>query len=654
MRANHDLNSRGMSLPIVLITMVGIAIVGAGLATYLNSTLALSHTEATRDAAKLAALRVQALVNNDRTWSQIASLNGLCAANGGDCSGSCGGTAAPIRLYDQNGALVYDFASNPANGFDRSGRACSAFPSESCPLRPQIYWKPMPDGTPACNTRPQVSVMFDNANSNDKINYGNGVGAVQSVALAGMTLTFVRGVPPESVAEYCVQSGGFYDAGTAECTLKPGLTNASSVAFTNITCVAAGGAWSGTACIFDANACMAPMGAWSAGNCTLKLSAGSPAIAGAQCSAMGGTYDKVANKCAGTSSSSCSMPVGRFDFTQGVCYFNSAACAGGQGITSFSTAGAGNVTCSPLPPAFDATSPAMSRCPLGQALTGVYLIGGYRNCAPYPATYTGTCPAGMHVQNSTVSPFGTFCNYDHWMCGPADMPPNATIAHSDWAGTYFPPCKADACVAGYTVVAGACVTGTPPTLFTATSISSLMAIDPNCNFSNPSWSLACTMAIHQACVAAGGVGGIGPMEWNSVTNQVMYQCINAGGGASVGPTYAQLTAAAGSSCTAANALSDICATGAHRYCTGLGYASGFLVDSGGSFARVDCVGTSAGVVQNITMADLAAQQPACSGSVVADTACVGASERWCKANGYSGGFGPVEHSGPAATITCLN
>jgi hypothetical protein len=97
-----------------------------------------------------------------------------------------------------------------------------------------------------------------------------------------------------------------------------------------------------------------------------------------------------------------------------------------------------------------------------------------------------------------------------------------------------------------------------------------------------------------------------------------------------------------------------CNAAMHRYCARRGCTtSGFgPVENSGDTAVVTCVVTDGG--RMVSFDDLSRQHPSCSASTQrTGVNCNSAIHRWCRAQGFASGFGPVEQGPTEAYVTCL-
>lgn len=107
-------------------------------------------------------------------------------------------------------------------------------------------------------------------------------------------------------------------------------------------------------------------------------------------------------------------------------------------------------------------------------------------------------------------------------------------------------------------------------------------------------------------------------------------------------------------CSQAVAISDACYSAYHRYCIAQGYGSGFgPITATSTNVQIACV---SGVTVRVTTYTAMAQiHPGCDGIAQAwGPDCNAAIKRYCVNNGHTSGFGPVEHSGDSLTVSCVD
>jgi hypothetical protein len=96
-----------------------------------------------------------------------------------------------------------------------------------------------------------------------------------------------------------------------------------------------------------------------------------------------------------------------------------------------------------------------------------------------------------------------------------------------------------------------------------------------------------------------------------------------------------------------------CNAAIHRYCSANGFTSGFgPVEQDVSNAAITCVRSAE--VRATTYTELSGYLAPCNGAGERmGPACNAAINRYCSANGFTSGFGPIENSDDIAYVTCV-
>jgi hypothetical protein len=188
--------------------------------------------------------------------------------------------------------------------------------------------------------------------------------------------------------------------------------------------------------------------------------------------------------------------------------------------------------------------------------------------------------------------------------------------------------------------------------FRAAYLRSLRAasdLDPTFGCTWPGSSVACNRAVHAYCAARGcSQSGFGPVEWGG--ENVDVGCVI---GEVRTETFAVL-ATHHSSCSASAPVSPACSAAISRYCESVGLVTGFgpTAVGPGDQVRFTCVPHA--IEYLVPFADLTAIQPSCGTSEIQGLHCSSAINRYCHGRGHATGFGPVEWSGSAAVILCVD
>jgi hypothetical protein len=184
-----------------------------------------------------------------------------------------------------------------------------------------------------------------------------------------------------------------------------------------------------------------------------------------------------------------------------------------------------------------------------------------------------------------------------------------------------------------------------------TAYSTLAAHHATCDGGNQRIGPHCNAAMSRFCASRGcGVTGFGPIENSGDT--AIVTCL-ASVVTLVVPFAELATRHAG--CNGQNQrIGPECNAAIHRHCQSLGHVSGFgPIESGADDVTITCIGAGA-EVRVVPYATLAGHHAPCNGAgqrIGPD--CNAAMHRWCSAQGYVSGFGPVENSGGDATVTCV-
>jgi hypothetical protein len=187
------------------------------------------------------------------------------------------------------------------------------------------------------------------------------------------------------------------------------------------------------------------------------------------------------------------------------------------------------------------------------------------------------------------------------------------------------------------------------------TFAKLASYDSNCTSATP-YSDNCNAAINRYCQQANSaVSGFGPIAISG--SNVKLTCVSSGGATLLNAAWSGLQAY-NSSCytgSSPNAVSVQCLAAINRYCSGLGFVSGFgPVEHTASVASVVCVTTKIATIVNDSFADLVSYNSGCTLNAASSASCLSATSQYCIANGYTSGFGVMEDSLSTASWFCLN
>lgn len=109
-----------------------------------------------------------------------------------------------------------------------------------------------------------------------------------------------------------------------------------------------------------------------------------------------------------------------------------------------------------------------------------------------------------------------------------------------------------------------------------------------------------------------------------------------------------------SGCTSAQVMSGACHAAIARFCQSQGYAAGGFgpTDHSGDNAIVTCLRSTVGAILVPAFSDLQNYNSNCTVNAATGDSCASAISHYCQAQGYATGFGPEEDSGIAVTVTC--
>lgn len=97
-----------------------------------------------------------------------------------------------------------------------------------------------------------------------------------------------------------------------------------------------------------------------------------------------------------------------------------------------------------------------------------------------------------------------------------------------------------------------------------------------------------------------------------------------------------------------------CNAAIHRYCAANGYATGFgPVEADEQGATITCLEASAVQVVNTDYPTMTGQHPGCTAASRIGPDCNAAISRYCASTGRRTGFGPLENFGDALTVACV-
>jgi hypothetical protein len=97
-----------------------------------------------------------------------------------------------------------------------------------------------------------------------------------------------------------------------------------------------------------------------------------------------------------------------------------------------------------------------------------------------------------------------------------------------------------------------------------------------------------------------------------------------------------------------------CNAAIHRWCMAQGFATGFgPVENSGDDAHVTCLASAQAAVVGTTYTALARLHSGCTATTRIGPECNAAMHRFCASMGFASGFGPLENSGDTAVVGCV-
>jgi hypothetical protein len=200
----------------------------------------------------------------------------------------------------------------------------------------------------------------------------------------------------------------------------------------------------------------------------------------------------------------------------------------------------------------------------------------------------------------------------------------------------------------------------PRTLLTGQTVAftALQTKDPGCSDSESSW-VACNHAIHLYCLDQGcRTSGYGPVELGA--GNVAVTCVTTEPLLNVSSDDLAPFGACPSNATLDAPARFECGRAVNGFCIAQGFATGF-----GPVARtqagqwtITCLRPGHATVVTTNYATLTMFQGLCADQSAVRAiprACAAATKRYCIANGYVSGFGPVsDPDGTSPNVVCLN
>jgi len=164
---------------------------------------------------------------------------------------------------------------------------------------------------------------------------------------------------------------------------------------------------------------------------------------------------------------------------------------------------------------------------------------------------------------------------------------------------------------------------------------------------------ACHAAANRHCAATGcAATGFPGAALALESSRLAVTCLDDTEASVVSGSYAELSAIHGG-CTESNPIGPDCNAAINRWCAAAGMTTGFgPAEHSGETLTLVC--TPRAVVFETSYTALAEHVSTCDGtSERTGDRCSEAFHRWCRAQGYESGYGPLENSGDLAYAACL-
>jgi hypothetical protein len=285
-----------------------------------------------------------------------------------------------------------------------------------------------------------------------------------------------------------------------------------------------------------------------------------------------------------------------------------------------------------------------------------------RSCTTACGTGTETCMAGSFIACTAPRPSMEICNgadddcdgaVDDGLtrsCSSTCGSGTETCSFGDWVGCTAPVPGTETCSGADEDCDGTVDEGFAVRT-ESTTYTTLSGRHGGCNGGSERMGPNCNAAIHRHCGAAAcNNSGFGPVENSGDTAQVT--CLR---GTNRNVSYATLATHHSVCNGTGQIMGPDCNAAIHRYCTSMGFVSGLgPVENSGGVADVTCVPSAIAEVRMTTYTALSGHHAPCNGSTQRwGVDCNAAIHRWCGAQGFESGFGPVENSGDTAYVTCV-
>jgi len=182
--------------------------------------------------------------------------------------------------------------------------------------------------------------------------------------------------------------------------------------------------------------------------------------------------------------------------------------------------------------------------------------------------------------------------------------------------------------------------------------SALAVHQPGCDGAGQRIGLTCSSAMNRFCAAKDcTTSGFGPLENSGDIAHVA--CVQAD---VINTTFTDLAMKHAGCNGVTQRFGPDCGAAIHRFCADQGYVSGYgPVEHNQDAAGVACVSSDVATAISTNYTELSMHHAPCNG--VAERFgpnCFAAISRYCRAQGHTTGYGPVENFGDSATIFCID
>jgi hypothetical protein len=186
----------------------------------------------------------------------------------------------------------------------------------------------------------------------------------------------------------------------------------------------------------------------------------------------------------------------------------------------------------------------------------------------------------------------------------------------------------------------------------ASTYSVLRTHHPPCDGNGQRLGPDCNAAMHRFCASNGcSTTGFGPLENSGDT--AIVGCVVASG--LFDTPFATLAQHQPPCDGTQERMGPTCNSAIHRYCTSMGFASGFgPLEQSPASALIGCLSAEKAQTLETSYTVLSGHHGGCTQASRIGPDCNAAINRFCTSSGFSTGYGPVENSGDVAYVTCVS